>query len=119
RDKQEALEDVLPRLVEVEEHRGVQDLNAEPGAHERPDERPAPPEQARTAEDNGGDRGERVARALPRVTDTELCEQHNSTKQRHERRAEVAEQRHPVDEYADTACGLLARPNSAQLQPEL
>src|SRR6202023_3235095 len=46
-DDQEPLEDVLPLLIEAQEYRCVQDLNAEPCTHQRADERASPTEQAR------------------------------------------------------------------------
>ena len=61
----------------LEEHRRVQHLDAQPGAHQRADERAAPAEQARAAEHDRGDRRQRVAGALPRVADAELREQHD------------------------------------------
>src|SRR5205814_7097258 len=69
-DDQESLEDVLPLLVEAEERGRIQDLDAESRAHERADEGASPAEQARAAENDGGDRGERVSRSLPRVADS-------------------------------------------------
>src|SRR5438045_3942625 len=81
-DDQEALEDVLPLLIEAEERRRIQDLHAEACPHERSDEGASPAEQARAAEDDGGDRGEGVARALPRVADSELREQDDRAEER-------------------------------------
>src|SRR5690348_4716460 len=90
RDDQQALEDVLPLLVEAEEHRRVQHLDAEARAHERADERAAPTEQARPPEHDGGDRRERVARPLSGVADADLREQDDGAEERQQRRAEVA-----------------------------
>src|SRR5690348_11076385 len=88
RNDQQALEDVLPLLVEPEEDRRVQHLDAEAGSHQRADEGAAAAEQARPAEDDGGDRGERVARPLARVADAELREQDDGAEEREQRRSE-------------------------------
>ena len=117
-DDQEPLEDVLPLLVEAEEHRRVQDLNAEPRAHQRPDEGASPAEQARPAEHDGGDRGQRVAGALSRVADAELREQDDRAAEREQRGAQVAEQRRPVDRHADAPRRLLVRADRAQPHAE-
>src|SRR5204863_1760311 len=71
-DDQEPLEDVLPFLVEAEEDGRVEDLNAEPGAHERADERASPAEQARPAEHDCRDRRQGVVLSLSGVADPEL-----------------------------------------------
>src|SRR4051794_13084781 len=72
RDDQEALEDVLPLLVEAEEGGRVQHLHAQPGRHHGADERAPPAEQAGAAEHHRGDRGERVAGSLTGIADAEL-----------------------------------------------
>ena len=94
--------------------RRVENLNAEPGAHQRADERATPAEQARAAEDDGGDRGEGVPGPLSRVTDSELRKQDDRAEQGQERGAEVAEERRPVDGHADPPRRLLVRPDRAQ-----
>src|SRR5436190_24308162 len=80
----EPLEEVLPTLTEAEEHRGIQNLNAEPGAHQRADEGASPPEQARPAEDDRGYGRQGIARALSRIADAELGQQDDRAEEREE-----------------------------------
>src|SRR5690242_20079790 len=118
RDDQESLEDVLPLLIEAEEHRRVQDLNAQAGAHQRPDERAAAPEEARAAEDDRSDGRERVAGPLTRVADAELCQQDDCTEEGEKRSAQVTEQGDSVHRHSDPPRGLLVRPDCAQAHAE-
>src|SRR5947208_14164435 len=94
-DDQEPLKDVLPLLIEVEKYRRVQDLNDEPRTHERTDEGASPTEQARAAEDDGGDRRQGVPGALSGAAHSELREQDNRAEEGEERGAHVAEERCP------------------------
>src|SRR4051794_31857331 len=118
-DDEQALEDVLPLLVEPEEHRGVEHLHAEAGAHQCADEGTTAAEEARPAEHDRGDRGERVTGALARVTNAELRKQDDSSEQRQERGTEIADQHGAIERDTDAACRLLTRADSAQAEAEL
>ena len=114
RDDQEALEDVLPFLVEAEEYGGVENLHAQAGAHEGADERSAATEQARPAEDHGGYRGQGVVFSLSRVADSELREQDDRAEEGQERSADVTDERCSVHRDSDAPGRLLVRPERAQ-----
>src|SRR5690348_9288844 len=118
-DDQQTLEDVLPLLVEPEKHRRVQHLDAEAGAHQGADERPPPTEEARPAEDDGGDRRQRVAGALAGVADAELRKQDHGAQEGQERCTDIADQGGAIDRHADAPSGFLVRSDSAEPHAEL
>src|SRR4051812_40637895 len=78
---QEALEDVLPFLIQAQEHGRVQHLDAQSCPHQRSDEGASPAEKAGASENNGCDRCEGITGALPRVADAELCKKDDGAEQ--------------------------------------
>src|SRR4029077_19283916 len=62
---EEALKDILPLLIETEEHGRIEHLDAEARAHERAEEGATPAQQARPAGDAGGGLGHGGGRGPP------------------------------------------------------
>src|SRR5207248_5564935 len=76
-------------------------------------------EEARSAEDDGGDRRQRVAGALAGVADAELRKKDHGAQEGQERCTDIADQGSAVDRYADAPSGFLVRSDGAEPHAEL
>jgi hypothetical protein len=108
------LEYVLPSLRQAQEGHDVQHFHEKQGADRGADERPASAAQAGPAENHSRDAGERVGAPLLRITDTDLCHEHDRSKRREERTGEITKNEDPVDFQADPARGVLVGADGSQ-----